>query len=418
MKTMKKLLTLVLALVLAMSVVPGALAANHPDSVEAYLSKTYNAEKGHAFDFVFSAEQDTSSLNCNHTPVALTIGTDNKISFTEGETGTTTKVAKLNFADFTQAGVYRYIVKETSVNLSFVATEHEKLIMSKAEYEVLVYVQQVKNGGLDIGINDNWEGNHQMGIDSLSTYAASNDPADYKIVSIIVSRLKDDAGVEIPGGEKVDDITPTPNTNDFNFENTYVYEAGVGPDPEHPDPQYTQKGSLRISKKVVNQSAAAADSTDKTPFDFTVTFTFPAGTNEKTLGGVTANNNPITLTGGTTYTFKLKTDEAMRFNKLPVGTKFTVVETGTPNYIGTAQTTIDAQVTEEKATVYGGDLTVTEKKLSVNSNTVDVTNTNLYIPPMGVMINVLPYVMMFAIGGGALMLFIFLKRRKNETEEG
>ncbi len=418
MKKMKKLLMLVLALALVLSVVPGALAANHPDSVQAYLSKTYNAEKGHAFDFVFSAVQDTTSPEYNHTPVTLTIGTNNKISFTELETGTTKKVAKLNFADFTEAGVYRYTVKETGVDPEFVPTEHEKLIMSKAEYDVLVYVQQVKNGGLDIGINDNWEGNHQMGIDSLSTYAASKNPEDYKIVSIIVTRIKDNAGVEIPGGEKVGDITPNPDTNDFNFENTYVYEAGVGPDPVTPKPEYTQKGSLRVSKKVVNQSAANADSTDKTPFDFTVTFTFPAGTDETTLGGVTANGAPVTLTGGNMYTFKLKTDEAMRFNKLPVGTKFTVVETGTPNYIGAAKTTIDTQVTEEKATGYGEDLTVTEKKLSVESNTVDVTNTNLYIPPMGVMINVLPFVMMFAIGGGALILFIVLKRRRDEAEEG
>ena len=80
---MKKLLTMMLVLMLALSMVPTAFAANHPDSVAAYLSKTYNAEKGHAFDFVFSAVQDVTTPTYNHTKVGLTIGTDNKISFTE-----------------------------------------------------------------------------------------------------------------------------------------------------------------------------------------------------------------------------------------------------------------------------------------------------------------------------------------------
>lgn len=418
MKNLKKFMMLALVAVLTLSMVPTAFAANHADSVEAYLSKTYNAEKGHAFDFVFSAEQDTASAGYNHDQVALTIGANNKISFTEGETGTTKKVAKLNFGDFTRAGVYRYIVKETGVDPTFTDNENEKLIMSKAEYEVLVYVQQVKNGGLDIGIDDNWEGNHNMGIDSLSagTYAASNDPADYKIVSIVVSRIKDNAGTPIPDGEKVGDITPNPDTNDFNFENTYVYEAGVGPDPETPKPEYTTDGSLRISKTLVNQNAAAQDKTDKTKFDFKVTFTFPAGTNASTLGGVTANGAPV-LADSNEYAFQLTGGEAMRFNNLPVGTKFVVVETGTPNYMGSAKTTIDQDVTDEKAAAYGDDLNLTEKRLSENTNKVDVTNTNLYIPPMGVIINALPYVLLFAIGGGALFLMLFLKRRRNEAEE-
>lgn len=61
--TMKKLLVLVLAMMLALGAVSTAFAANDPTSVEAYLSKTYNAEKGHAFDFVFTATQDTAVMS-------------------------------------------------------------------------------------------------------------------------------------------------------------------------------------------------------------------------------------------------------------------------------------------------------------------------------------------------------------------
>ena len=379
--TMKKLLVLVLAMMLALGAVSTAFAANDPTSVEAYLSKTYNAEKGHAFDFVFSATQDTATEGYNHTPVTLTIG---NISFTEGETGTTKKVSKLNFADFTQAGVYRYVVKETGVAQSFQDSEHEKLIMSKAEYQVLVYVEQLQAGAA---------------------------PENYKIASIVVTPLKNNAGEDIPDGEKVGDIGPNANTNGFNFENTYVYEAGFVPDPEQPDPEYNTNGSLRVSKAVVNQNKAAAE------FNFTATFTFPAGTDQNTLGGVKANDAPITLNGGNTYTFKLQDAQNIKFTNMPVGTTFTLVETGTPNYLGSAKTTIDTQVTEEKAANYGEDLTVSAKKLSVKSNTVDVTNTFMNTPPMGVVLNMLPYVLMFVIGGAALMMFIVFKNRRNNAEE-
>lgn len=379
--TMKKLLVLVLAMMLALGAVSTAFAANAPTDIEAYLSKTYNAEKGHAFDFVFSATQDTATEGYNHTPVTLTIG---NISFTEGETGTTKKVSKLNFADFTQAGVYRYVVKETGVAQSFQDSEHEKLIMSKAEYQVLVYVEQLQAGAA---------------------------PENYKIASIVVTPLKNNAGEDIPDGEKVGDIGPDANTNGFNFENTYVYEAGFGPDPEQPDPEYNTNGSLRVSKAVVNQNKAAAE------FNFTATFTFPAGTDQNTLGGVKANDAPITLNGGNTYTFKLQDAQNIKFTNMPVGTTFTLVETGTPNYLGSAKTTIDTQVTEEKAANYGEDLTVSAKKLSVKSNTVDVTNTFMNTPPMGVVLNMLPYVLMFVIGGAALMMFIVFKNRRNNAEE-
>lgn len=379
--TMKKLLVLVLAMMLALGAVSTAFAANDPTSVEAYLSKTYNAEKGHAFNFIFTATQDTTTEGYNHTPVALTI---NNISFTEGETGTTKKTSKLNFADFTQAGVYRYTVKETGVAPSFQDSEHEKLIMSKAEYQVLVYVEQLNAGA---------------------------QPENYKIASIVVTPLKNNAGENISNGEKVGNIGSDPNTNGFNFENTYVYEAGFGPDPEQPDPEYNTNGSLRVSKAVVNQNKAAAE------FNFTATFTFPAGTDQNTLGGVKANDAPITLNGGNTYTFKLQDAQNIKFTNMPVGTTFTLVETGTPNYLGSAKTTIDTQVTEEKAANYGEDLTVSAKKLSVKSNTVDVTNTFMNTPPMGVVLNMLPYVLMFVIGGAALMMFIVFKNRRNNAEE-
>lgn len=391
--TMKKLLILVLAMMLALGAVSTAFAANDPTSVEAYLSKTYNAEKGHAFDFVFEATQDTTTEGYVYGNVPLTIGDNNKISFTEGETGTTKKVAKLNFGDFTAAGRYRYVVKETGVDPTFTPSENEKLIMSKAEYEVLVYVQQVTN-----------------------KLKASNDPADYKIAAIVVNQIKNNAGEDVHDGGKVD-IGPIPETNSFNFENTYVYEAGVGPNPGTPTPEYSTNGSLLISKEVVHVGNDAQDKTDNTVFDFKVNFTFPAGTDEKTLGGIKANGNPVSLTNGNEYSFQLKDKESMRFNELPVGTKFTVVETGTLNYKGYAVITIDTTKTEERAMGYGDDLTVSEKKLSANSNKVEVGNIFMDVPPMGIIINMLPYVVMFAIGGAALMMFIVFKNRRNNAEE-
>lgn len=368
-KFTKKMLAIVAAAAMTMGLAMPAFASEAGTEgakvSEAYISKTYNTEVGKAFNFNFTA----TPVGNDH---SITMPT---IAFTKTETGSNTKVGKIDFGTFTEAGKYEYTVKEGAVTPEFTDSEHEKLIMSKAEYKIDVYVVQ--------------EGE------------------SFKIDNIIVNKTKDDKGDTATG--KVD-IGSDPTTNRFRFENTYVQEAGTGIDPTNPDPDYNKAGSLKVSKEIVMANREAVDETKD--FEFTATFAFPAGTDANTLGGVKANETGITLTGNT-YTFKLKHNEGVKFTGLPVGTTISVTEAATPNYKGSAAVTInDMDAGTVTAAKYNAELKVSDKKLGQKKNAVDVTNEYNNVPTTGIIMNTLPYVLMVALCGVALVAFVASKRRK------
>ena len=342
---------------------------------EAYVSKTYNREVGKAEKFSFTATQVKTGTGIITADAAVTIP---DISFTADEAKTTKQRAKVNFPTFTEAGEYEYTVTETQTADPAVADgEHEKMIMSKAEYTMDVYV------------TENTEGN--LVIDN-----------------IIVKKMKDDKGDDAQG-TKVTDIGDT-DTNGFNFTNTYVQEAGTGTNPTTPDPDYTNYGSLNVSKTISVPEGVKADANKE--FDFTATFKFPDGTDANTLG-VKGNGATISIDPAGTYSFKLKTTEKMKFTGVPVGTKISVTESATPNYKGSAAVVINGAAQDTvTASKYDEAITVSEKSLGQKKNTVDVTNTYNYVPTTGIIMNTLPYVLMIALCGVALIAFVGFKRRR------
>lgn len=374
-KMFKKVLAVVAAGVMTMGMAMPTFAAEGGKVTEAYVSKTYNTEVGKAEKFSFTATQVKAGTGIITTAANVTIP---DISFTAEQTGTTKQRAKVNFPTFTEAGEYEYTVTETQTADPAVADgEHEKMIMSKAEYTMDVYV------------TENTEGN--LVIDN-----------------IIVKKMKDDKGDDAQG-TKVTDIGDT-DTNGFNFTNTYVQEAGTGTNPTTPDPDYTNYGSLNVSK-TIDANGGTADTAKQ--FDFTATFKFPEGTDAATLGGVKGNGATITIGQDGTYSFKLKTTESMKFTGVPVGTKIAVTESGTPNYKGSAAVVINGTTQDTvTATKYGEAITVSEKSLGQKKNTVDVTNTYNYVPTTGIIMNTLPYVLMIALCGVALIAFVGFKRRR------
>lgn len=368
-KFTKKMLAIVAAAAMTMGLAMPAFASEAGTEgtkvTEAYISKTYNTEVGKEFNFNFTATPDG-----NEHSITMPV-----IAFTKTETGSNTKVGKIDFGTFTEAGKYVYTVKEGAVTPEFTDSEHEKLIMSKAEYKMDVYVVQ--------------EGE------------------SFKIDNIIVNKTKDDKGDTATG--KVD-IGSDPTTNGFRFENTYVQEAGTGTDPTTPDPEYNKTGSLKVSKEIAMANREAVDAEKQ--FEFTATFAFPTGTDANTLGGVKADGKAITLTGNT-YTFKLKHNEGVKFTGLPVGTTISVTEAATPNYKGSAAVTINGiDAGTVTAAKYNAELKVSDKKLGQKKNAVDVTNEYNNVPTTGIIMNTLPYVLMIALCGAALMAFVAFKRRR------
>lgn len=249
--------------------------------------------------------------------------------------------------------------------------------MSKAEYKMDVYVTDTDQNGLEIS-------------------------------NIIVNKVKDDKG-ETPEHTGKVNIGANPETNGFNFTNTYVQEAGTGTDPTDPDPTYTTDGSLNVTK-AINANGGTVDS--EIEFDFTATFTFPTGTDATTLGGVKGNGSNITINEDGTYTFKLKANNNMKFTGVPVGTKISVKESATPNYKGSAAVVINGETQDTvTATKYNEVITVSDKTLGQNQNKVDVTNTYNYVPTTGIIMNTLPSNKQeFQQNGRILWKHLFLKR--------
>ena len=374
-KMFKKVLAVVAAGAMTMGMAMPTFAADEGKTTEAWITKTYNTEVGKAEKFSFTAEQVKTGTGIITTDAAVTMP---EISFTDTETGTISKRSQITFPTYPEAGKYEYTVTETQTADPIVAnSEHEKMIMSQAEYTMDVYVTDGATGT--------------------------------EISNIVVNKVKDDAGQTDTG--KVD-IGNT-DTNKFNFTNTYVQEAGTGTKPTDPDPTYNENGSLKVSKAVVN--ANGTTTTPDAEFEFTATFAFPTGTNASTLGGIkAANGDTVTSVEGGTYTFKLKANENMKFTGVPVGTTITVKESAAKNYKGSAVITINGtQLTPVSATKYSTELTVVNKeKLGRKQNTVDVTNTYNDVPVTGIIMNTLPYVLMIALCGVALIAFVGFKRRR------
>ena len=375
-KMFKKVLAVVAAGAMTMGMAMPTFAADGGKTTEAWITKTYYTEVGKAEKFSFTAEQVKTGTGIITTDSAVTMP---EISFTDTETGTISKRGQITFPTYPEAGKYEYTVTETQTADPIVAnSEHEKMIMSQAEYTMDVYVSNVGN--------------------------------KLEISNIIVNKTKDDEGNTAQDTTGKVDISNT-DKNGFNFTNTYVQEAGTGTDPVNPGPDYTTYGSLDVSKIIKTDAADTADTNKE--FEFTADFTFPNGTDGTTLGAKATIGDSTTSITGTSHTFKLKHGQNVKFTGLPVGTKISVTESATPNYKGSAEVVINNETKQAVAeTKYNEALTVSDKTLGQNKNTVDVTNTYNYVPATGIIMNTLPYVLMIALCGAALMAFVAFKRRR------
>ena len=370
-KVFKQMLATVAAGAMSMAMVMPVFAEDiTTKQTEAWISKTYNTEVAKAETFSFTATQKKGDGLVSK-DVSLTMP---EISFTEADKGTTTQRKKVTFPNYQEAGKYEYTVIENETAQPEIPTDsvHEKMIMSKAEYTMDVYVENINDG--------------------------------CQIANIIVNKTKDDKGETATG--KVD-ISNT-DKNRFEFTNTYVQEAGTGENPSNPGEDYNTYGSLNVSK-TINGNGGTASTTNE--FSFQATFNFPAGTDASTLGGVKANGTDVTLTDGA-CDFKLKNGESEKFTGLPVGTTMTVTESATPNYKGSAKVTINgADESTVAATKYNEAITVSNKKLGQKKNAVDVINTYNNVPLTGIIMNNLPYIAMIVIGAAALVVYVQNKRK-------
>lgn len=152
-------------------------------------------------------------------------------------------------------------------------------------------------------------------------------------------------------------------------------------------------GKLSVTKTVAGN---LGDQSKK--FDFTVKFTKPANKEVKSTitakvaGANVTDFNPVwDEKGEYTYTFKLAHDETATFENLPYGVTYTVTETAVDGYTTTQ--------TNENGTINSAEVIST------------FTNTKTGTIDMGVMLDSMPYVLVLAVVGAAVIALIAKKRR-------
>lgn len=275
---------------------------------------------------------------------------------------------------FNAAGVYTFTVEENEKNN--LDQDGYGLTVSKANYTVKVYV---KNGNND-------------------TYVST----------VTVNKNFDDNGEKVESAQgKVD---PNPGDGDdsgFRFVNTYTKKAEGTTDPDDP----SKNLALYISKTVAGEYG------DKTlGFTFDVSLTLPA-TADKTkiyTGTVGSSIVEFNSENNFTNTVILTDSQKLKFDNLPVGTTYTVKENGTRYYTPSASIIENGGQAYSQSATSGADLEVSDKKVGEAKNSTEFTNTyynELIINPTGIIINNLPFVLMVAIAGSGLALYVVSKRR-------
>ena len=160
-KLSKKMLAVVAAGAMTMGLAMPVFAvdgATTPDTKnnakEAYIKKTYNTEVKKEMTFTFVATQVKEATRDDLVKEDLTCTIPSiKFETTDfaSEAGTYTKLSdKIIFGKPTEAGKYEYTVKEGASSPAVTNSEHEKLIMSQAEYKMDVYVVEKTGGALEI----------------------------------------------------------------------------------------------------------------------------------------------------------------------------------------------------------------------------------------------------------------------------
>jgi len=389
----------------------GALNGTEQDPAQASITKIFQMPIGTdtpAATFSFKAEiqsvdEDSSSAATAMAPVF----TDLTVSFAANEAGTldtTTNIITLKKetgdilggADWPHAGVYVYKITE-SVADSYQAADpnHESLTYSGGEYTLTVYVVNGTNG---------------LYVATITDTVAVPDNSDQT------------------AGDKVD---PTPGGNDETgtgfsdmvFTNTYVKTNG-SEDPKDPDPTDNNDSTLSISKTV---TGALGDKNKL--FDFSITLTPPslladvpdfynAYVVDTTVTPNTVSPTPIEVSTSAATPFQLKDGQKLVFVDTPVGTSYTVTETGadqyTPSYIITTKNVAEASVTGN----VGQDLSISPVKFvgeavkDAEANKAAFTNNRDMTAPTGITMNNLPFVVLIALVIGAIVAFIAVKSRK------
>lgn len=241
----------------------------------------------------------------------------------------------------------------------------------------------------------------------------------YKITEVVPSPLPDDWTYNVDGtgaaatGEYYLQVLVDQNGNQ-SFKMTK--DSALSEDAEKVttmtfENKYAPKTNLKVSKAVTNPEYVKDQ---KEGYTFTLKLTgSTAAPVPETIQGTKSDGTSVSIANN--GTFVLKDGENIVFNNLPAGITFQVIETP-PQDVNYNKTDIAGKSYDgEDGKAFTATGLDTGNKIlgaTAGSNEANYTNEFKKVTVTGVIMNVLPFVMMIAIGGAAAAMYVASRRRK------
>lgn len=339
---MKKILAMLLAVMMLLSVASVAMADDYTDTETVTITKVYELEGAGispAETFNFTIEPGTVTDAADGVTAAnMPMPTIGNVSYAAGEAGSANKSKNITITlpTYTSVGIYTYIIKETANNIAGVTYYGGDI-----QLKVTVIEQDGKIRVAAVHTEDGFNGTTEAGTkkDSFENKYTAN---QLTVTKVVAGKLGD-------------------RTKTFYFKATFTSDKEVKSDVTYG-----------------NQKLIFTKGEDG---KYTATATF-------TLNGSNANQ--------------------MTFANLPKGVTYTVVELSGEN--GT-ELAAGALVDGKYTVSYDNAKTGTMDKDALSTT---ITNTYEGTIDMGVMLDSMPYVLVLAVVGAAVIALIAKKRRAED----
>ena len=166
---------------------------------------------------------------------------------------------------------------------------------------------------------------------------------------------------------------------------------------------------VEVTKLIVSKTVAGEHANKNREFDYSITFTDPGNAKD-----VKPAKEDESIEYGAPYSFKLSDGEQIEFT-LPVGTKYTIVETGAQDYEAKVVITSGETQSNDSA-ANGASLTVSDVTVVKGENKADFTNTYVDNPLTGIMNGKGPLLIIIPAAIGAVVLLAFVNKKRAEKQ--
>lgn len=214
----------------------------------------------------------------------------------------------------------------------------------------------------------------------------------YKITEKIPADANKILGVDYDATTKYLKITIVNGTNGLELGGSIlVNAAGETAGKEDSFVNTYKAGMLTVSKTVDGNGSSQND-----VFSFTVTF--DKGEAAEQWTNAISTTEAVTKGEGNSYTFTLKHGESVEFKNIPYGVKYTVTEAAAEGY------TCDKTDGKVEGTIGAENIKATAAYKNTKTIAIDT----------GVMLDSMPYVLVLAVVGAAVIALIAKKRRAED----